>query len=84
MAEFCFECFKKIHEIDVPENKYIFSKDTNLCEECGEWKKVVIVEKKGYYLYKLRFILLPLYILWRIIVLPYTIYDYNKKMKHHR
>ena len=81
MAEFCFDCFNKIHETNKPESKYIFSKTPYLCEECGEWKRVVIIEKKEYYLYKFRLILLPLYILWRIIIVPYTVYDYTKKRK---
>lgn len=81
MAEFCFKCFNKIHQTNKPGSKYIFSKDTYLCEECGEWKRVVVMEKKGYYLHKLRFILLPLYILWKIIIVPYTIYHYCKMRK---
>ena len=46
MAEFCIGCFNKINETNEPEGKYIMSKEPSLCEECGEWKTVVIVEKK--------------------------------------
>ena len=84
MAEFCFECFKKLNETEEPESKYIISDTLDLCEGCGKWKKVVIAEKRGYYLYKFRFILFPLHILWRIIILPFTIYNYNKKRRQLR
>ena len=74
MAEFCFECFKKINELDEQEGKYKISRDKYLCEECGKLKRVVIAEKKGYYLYKFRYFWIPLYILWRLIIMPYTLY----------
>lgn len=84
MAEFCFECFKRIHEIEDSESKYIISDTLDLCEGCGKWKRIVVAEKRGYYLYKFRFILVPLYILWRIIIVPYTIYNYRKMRKNKR
>lgn len=36
MAEFCFECFKRIHEIEDSESKYIISDTLDLCEGCGK------------------------------------------------
>ena len=81
MAEFCLKCLNKINEKDEPESKYIISKEPYLCEECGEWKRVVVMERKAYYIYIFRFILFPLYILWRVIIIPYTIYKYRKNIK---
>ncbi len=77
MAEFCFNCFNKVNEINEPESKYILSEDLCLCEECGQYKRVVM-EKKAYYLYRFRFLTVPFYIIWRIIIVPYTIYHYCK------
>ena len=88
MAEYCLNCWNKLNEKDDPPNKYIISKDLSLCEGCGEWKKVIVIERKHYYLHKFRFIILPfrivyyiLFILLRIISLPYWIYKRNKKDK---
>lgn len=85
MADFCLECWNKINESADSPKKYIFSKDLGLCEGCGEWKSVIIAERKDYYLYKLRYIIFPfkiifkiIYILWRILILPFLIYKYIK------
>ena len=53
MAEFCLECWNKINETNDSESKYVISKDLDLCEECGEWKNVIVAERKNYYLGKL-------------------------------
>jgi len=86
MAEFCLECWSKINESkDIPK-KYIFSKDLELCEGCGEWKTVIVVERKFYYRYKLRYVTLPfriicktIYFLFKLLMLPYLSYRYNKR-----
>lgn len=41
MAEFCYDCFKKLFKPKVWE-RYILSQDKELCENCGEWKRVVV------------------------------------------
>ena len=70
------------------EKKYIISKELDLCEECGEWVPVIVVERKYYYLHKFRFFIMPfkliyhvLYFLWRLLILPYLIYKYYKDAK---
>ena len=42
MAEICPECLKKINKDDNIKTKYIVSDYCDLCDECGEWKPVVI------------------------------------------
>jgi hypothetical protein len=86
MAEFCLDCWNKINETEHTQEKYINSKNFELCEECGEWTNVIIMERKYYYLHKFRFVISPfkllynvLYILSRILILPYLIYKDNKK-----
>lgn len=51
MAEFCVECWNRLMESDSPPEKYVLSRELDLCEECGEWKKV-IVRVKRWYLFK--------------------------------
>ena len=51
MAEFCLDCWNKLNNIEENENKYVISKDLELCEGCGEWKRVIIMERKAYYMY---------------------------------
>lgn len=50
MAEFCLECLNKLNGTSDSENKYILSKDLDLCECCGKWKKIVVMEHRTSYL----------------------------------
>ena len=49
MAEFCLECWNRINGTNDGKRKYVFSKDLTLCEECGEWKRVIVEERRRYY-----------------------------------
>lgn len=86
MAEFCLECWNKMNGINDSPKKYILSKELELCEGCAQWKTVVVVERKAYYCYILHRITFPLriifktiYVLLRLLILPYLIYKYNKR-----
>ena len=47
MAEFCPECMKRYHGYYAgDQKKYVLSKDLDLCEGCGEWKRVVVRIKR--------------------------------------
>ncbi len=90
MADFCLDCWNKMNGTNDDKRKYIISKDLGLCEGCGEFKNVIIAERFCYYLYKLRYIILPfkivvlvMYVFWRILILPYLIYKYMKWKKEH-
>ena len=48
MAEFCLECWNEINESNDTENMYFLSKELDLCEECGQWKPVIIAAKPAY------------------------------------
>lgn len=81
MAEFCLECWNKINGTNDDKRKYILSKDLDLCEGCGELKPVIIVERKAYYIHKFRYFILIfrivyyiLYVMWRVLILPYLIF----------
>ena len=42
MAEFCAECFSKVFNEKPRKWKYLFSEEPDLCDGCGEWKRVVV------------------------------------------
>ena len=46
MAEFCFDCFKEMMETEDEQWRYILTNELELCEGCGQYKKVVIVERR--------------------------------------
>lgn len=52
MAEFCLDCWNRMNGTEDDETKYIFSEDLDLCEGCGRWKYVIIMERKAHYMYK--------------------------------
>ena len=48
MAEFCLECWNKIMGTKDTKRKFIMTRDLELCEECGEWKSVIVRVKRRY------------------------------------
>ena len=48
MSEICVDCWNKIKNAKDTEKMYIVSKDLDLCEECGEYKHVIVRMKKWY------------------------------------
>lgn len=86
MADFCVECWNRINETNYPTTKYFVTRGNYLCEGCGEYKPVIIEEKKQYFIDWLYFFFFPLdyivkalYVLWRMLILPYIIYKKHKK-----
>lgn len=79
MAEFCVDCWNKIAGTNLPANKYILSKELDLCEECGRYRRVVIMEKKYYYRRKYGKLWKLIDIIWRIILIPYIAYKYRNE-----
>jgi hypothetical protein len=45
MAEICLECWRKLSDQREPRWKYVLSRELDLCEECGEWKRVIVRER---------------------------------------
>ena len=45
MAEFCLDCWNKINETHDSKRRYAFSRDKDLCEECGRYKRVIVAER---------------------------------------
>ena len=50
MAEFCVSCWNKINGTDYPEEAYALSWDYELCEGCGEYRRVIVAQRKHYLL----------------------------------
>ena len=48
MAEFCLECWNKLMGTNDPKEKFILSRRPDFCEECRQWKPVIIRVKKRY------------------------------------
>lgn len=46
MAEFCVECWNELNGTKYSESDFILSEDLDLCEGCGELKKVIISERE--------------------------------------
>lgn len=42
MAEFCLECWNKLNSSNFTEKEYVISREPDLCEECGQWKPVIV------------------------------------------
>ena len=45
MAEICLECWRKLSGEQEPRWKYVLSRELDLCEECSEWKRVIVREQ---------------------------------------
>ena len=56
MAEFCLSCWNKLNHSSAPASKFIFSTELDLCEGCGKWTNVIVMERKQ----KLRTLIFPL------------------------
>ena len=52
MAEFCPDCWNEINGTNNPKEKYIISKNLDLCEGCGEMKLVIICANPLYSLHE--------------------------------
>ena len=50
MAEFCVDCWNKIMDTSDPKKKFILSRELDLCEECGNYRQVIVAIKKRYLL----------------------------------
>ena len=46
MAEFCLECWRKITDTTDSRWRYVLSREKDLCEECGQYKRVIVVERR--------------------------------------
>ena len=50
MAEFCVSCWNELNGTDSPEEAYVLSWDYELCEGCGEYRRVIVAQRRHYYL----------------------------------
>lgn len=45
MSEICLKCWNKINGTKESSWRYVISWEHDLCEECGEWKRVIVKER---------------------------------------
>ena len=81
MAEFCLDCWNKLNNTEDGKEKYIISKELDFCEGCGEWKHVIIMERRAYYMHIVKLFLIPILLIYYVIffilklfLLPYFIF----------
>ncbi len=77
MAEFCYECYKKLHKSAGNKSDYVISWGYDLCEGCGEIKHVVTGRRPKYFaFYGSSFLLLP------FLIVGFVFYCLIKLIKH--
>ncbi len=54
MAEFCLECWNKLNDTNYKPIHYVLSRDLEFCEECEQFKRVVVKRRCFYYLARIR------------------------------
>ena len=45
MAEFCLGCWNKLNNTNDSKWRYRLSWEEDLCEECGQYKQVIVAER---------------------------------------
>ena len=86
MKKFCIKRWHDREEIYDNIENYIFSKNDERCDGCGECKRAEAAARKEYWIYKLHIFIIPfafickiIYYFFRILFLPYLIYKYEKE-----
>lgn len=46
MAEFCLDCYNRCNGMNDSKWRYVLSCEKDLCEECKQYKKVIVVERR--------------------------------------
>ena len=45
MAEFCLDCWNKLNDTKDSKWRYVRSWERDFCEECGQYKRVIVNER---------------------------------------
>ena len=64
MSEICVDCWNELNGTSYPESKYVLTDEEYLCESCGEYKKVIVVERSPAEQF--------FYVIWKKITKPFT------------
>ncbi len=87
MAEFCLDCWNKFNHTNDGEENYVISRYLDLCEGCGEYKHVIIVDKReNYYNHYCNNFLSEIacgtiYSFWRLFTFPFRVYKWYRSRK---
>ena len=88
MEEICLDCLKKTHPYDEPVWGYRLTRELELCEGCGEYKRLVIDDygwawlwqRAQIYFWLIVAMCLFFFIRW-LILLPFRAYRNHKRKK---
>ena len=50
VSEFCVDCWNELNGTEDPKEAYVLSWKLELCEGCGEWKRVVVIPRRHWLL----------------------------------
>ncbi len=48
MAELCLDCYNAIMKENHKKKEFLMTRNPDLCEECGQWKPVIIRVRTRY------------------------------------
>ena len=54
MAEFCLDCWNMVNNTKYTERDWVLSRGLELCEGCGEYKQVIVRERRLKFLYDIK------------------------------
>ena len=57
MAEFCVKSWNEINNSHEPKSAFVLSDELELCENCGEWKRVIVCYREPLYIKLIFFII---------------------------
>ena len=88
MAEFCSDCQKRMHPDQTPAWGYRLTREKELCEGCGEYKRIVLDDygwnwlwqRAQIYLFLILAMSLFFFLRW-LILLPIKAYRRRKTKK---
>ena len=70
MSEICLDCWNKENQTNHKPRRYILSKHLELCDSCGEYKRIIVMYRYAYYKRKFRYIILPFKFIFYLILWP--------------
>ena len=85
MAAFCSDCLNRMNKTNKSEKQYIISKHTELCEGCGELKRVVIAKRGNFFLRVFSYFMIPIKVVhYGILFLSDLFMPNHKNSKNNR
>ncbi len=84
MSEICLDCWNETNNRNDSPKKFVISKELDLCEECGEYKPVIIAYREPFYIRIFLVIFLPFKILITLFKLFIQKLSFKRRIKNKR